>query len=974
LNTVIDKTSKELEDLTTKDKDIEEVKSAKKISKDQTIISKPAVSPSKVAGNEASLPKATESKPTTVKSPPAIPFKEPIPLSKSVDLATTSESISESIGIAEEIANASIEDATEDPAENPSLNAAEEDDISSFHPATKSESIVDKPSGSASYEDDFEEASSIMQKSSTSNDILVKEDLKPTPPSNAPQVEDVSTSDSVAEDIEIEEELDESSNPSPDSDSEDDLPKKAAEGVAEKHEMDQQDEPEKVEVAKEPVAEAAKPPEQQSAFRVAILQQPEEPPGILSPKDDYADDVDEEIEEDFNALSDDGVSQTSAEEASVANEDTSKPAELAQVSAPVDLRSDTSPMEAIKSESPASSAAEASSPSASHMALKQDDASCDTGGYGDEDFEDLVSDSGEQSLKGVATIIEPQKEVILQPDVAVAPDVLSEGIEEEIPEDVEFDSDADLSSEASAAVQVVVKELDTEKVTKDVSVEEIEQADEALSVKQDEDEKSDTPAPALSLLLGPRSDTTSPTGSAESHDDDEVPGIDETPGVAEVSPLDLHESEKKLAERQARADEIADMILADLLRESMSSDFTKKSKPTEPEAPLNVIPPMMGIVSEDQPDDFVEAEEIPEENWEKPIEEELADPVSLPVVDKTSIDAPLEFAEAAFPAARDSTSTTDSDATPSSSVVDRILESSTDEFELPVSSSTFAHKFVEYLLSLLPPPPVQTTLPTSSAGAGRLGLSLTSTEPKYKRTPILSRALVEDAIRMEAVHIQCRCLLLFQATQEALNDIFWEHERVAVLDSNIPHSSTTGTATNNADSDTAEGRFLTSRRRHRRNSVSSLNVELGADSLTRKRRPGSWLPPKPLSKTEVMEKVSKMVTEWAGYSETFGENLDTLLIQEVRLDEKVWRTWEVDIDLHNQMKKGEMTERINASEEDRVEFEDEEEEREKGVVDELLETLLDDLLEDTLSCVNAALEKKGIMLEDAEFEELEDEI
>ncbi|KAI8925054.1 hypothetical protein BC831DRAFT_550924 [Entophlyctis helioformis] len=59
----------------------------------------------------------------------------------------------------------------------------------------------------------------------------------------------------------------------------------------------------------------------------------------------------------------------------------------------------------------------------------------------------------------------------------------------------------------------------------------------------------------------------------------------------------------------------------------------------------------------------------------------------------------------------------------------------------------------------------------------------------------------------------------------------------------------------------------------------------------RQRQP---LPPRPLSRQTLESRLADLVREWAGYSDTHGENLDALLIRQVKDDERLWS----DLDTH----------------------------------------------------------------------------
>ncbi|KAJ3413792.1 hypothetical protein HDV05_007543 [Chytridiales sp. JEL 0842] len=260
------------------------------------------------------------------------------------------------------------------------------------------------------------------------------------------------------------------------------------------------------------------------------------------------------------------------------------------------------------------------------------------------------------------------------------------------------------------------------------------------------------------------------------------------------------------------------------------------------------------------------------------------------------------------------------------------MDDDSKEAKLSIASSKFAEKFVTYLVDLLPLPPSTSTSQQSSSSLSGVG--------KYTRQPVIPRSTVEELIRAESANVQSRCWLIFDAAEESLSEIFCDHERVASLDAvkrdfNKP--------------DKAEGSFLDSRRRHCRNSVSSMTNEI-ADRRPRRGglgRSSSWLPPRPLSKEELREKLCSMVIGWAGYSEKYGENLDAFLIHEVRQDEKKWKMWDAEMDM-----KG-----IGAGHKQNG---DDTVETEMGIIDELLLKLLDGLLDDTVAAVATAVEKKGL--------------
>ncbi|KAJ3289433.1 hypothetical protein HDU79_004058 [Rhizoclosmatium sp. JEL0117] len=155
-----------------------------------------------------------------------------------------------------------------------------------------------------------------------------------------------------------------------------------------------------------------------------------------------------------------------------------------------------------------------------------------------------------------------------------------------------------------------------------------------------------------------------------------------------------------------------------------------------------------------------------------------------------------------------------------------------------LTSSEFANEFVEVLLQCLPPP---------SAPIGY------SAQPEFP--PSLLQELLSDQQLDYA--LKSRYVLLYNAVLESMDNIFSHH-------SSFGRGSTTGAFT-------------------------------GASS--RKKSMVSLLPPRPISSSTLKERVKAAVTNWTAYSEVYGENLDTMLIEEVKQDEDDWKDLEFELEL-----------------------------------------------------------------------------
>ncbi|KAJ3076940.1 hypothetical protein HDU99_001274, partial [Rhizoclosmatium hyalinum] len=155
-----------------------------------------------------------------------------------------------------------------------------------------------------------------------------------------------------------------------------------------------------------------------------------------------------------------------------------------------------------------------------------------------------------------------------------------------------------------------------------------------------------------------------------------------------------------------------------------------------------------------------------------------------------------------------------------------------------LTSSEFANEFVEVLLQSLPPP---------SAPIGY------SAQPEFP--PSLLQELLSDQQLDYA--LKSRYVLLYNAVLESMDNIFSHH-------SSFGRGSTTGAFT-------------------------------GASS--RKKSMISLLPPRPISSSTLKERVKAAVANWTAYSEVYGENLDTMLIEEVKQDEDDWKDLEFELEL-----------------------------------------------------------------------------
>ncbi|KAJ3113307.1 hypothetical protein HDU96_003547 [Phlyctochytrium bullatum] len=206
------------------------------------------------------------------------------------------------------------------------------------------------------------------------------------------------------------------------------------------------------------------------------------------------------------------------------------------------------------------------------------------------------------------------------------------------------------------------------------------------------------------------------------------------------------------------------------------------------------------------------------------------------------------------------------------------------------TSSQFALQFVTFILDTLPPPPTslapscapQKTVP-SLKDLAVLGRSLRMKQG-YTRKPTLPEALLEEMCKGLPEFIQFRFRLLFDATEEALGVIFAEHEARAIEEETYKSSRT---ATGDPARDSLNGAsypedVIDIVWLNKKASVRPFRTSLSKGLRT------LGLEPRPMSLPEIREAVLEYVKEWSEYSEVHGENLDALLIKEVRADERLW--------------------------------------------------------------------------------------
>lgn len=114
----------------------------------------------------------------------------------------------------------------------------------------------------------------------------------------------------------------------------------------------------------------------------------------------------------------------------------------------------------------------------------------------------------------------------------------------------------------------------------------------------------------------------------------------------------------------------------------------------------------------------------------------------------------------------------------------------------------------------------------------------------YETAPVIDKHMVDEFLnQIPSADEQVRALLLFDAFQEAVDSIFSQHKEYA--------------------------HYI-------------------ANPVGRK----PVLKPTPISNTRAVEDATNLVHTWRDYSKNEGENLDLLLIQEVRDEEKIWKNLE----------------------------------------------------------------------------------
>ncbi|KAI9334275.1 hypothetical protein BDR26DRAFT_867146 [Obelidium mucronatum] len=157
---------------------------------------------------------------------------------------------------------------------------------------------------------------------------------------------------------------------------------------------------------------------------------------------------------------------------------------------------------------------------------------------------------------------------------------------------------------------------------------------------------------------------------------------------------------------------------------------------------------------------------------------------------------------------------------------------------IPLTSTQFADEFVDLLLQRLPQA-------QSSLG--------------YDCLPQFDSTVIQELVGDEHLDyaLKSRYALLLSAMQESMEDIFSLH-------------STFG---------------------------KDNRVSAAFTGSIKKRGMMAVLPPRPVTLQELKEKVKKAVSGWTAYSEIYGENLDTMLIEEVKDDENEWKNLEYELEL-----------------------------------------------------------------------------
>jgi hypothetical protein len=164
---------------------------------------------------------------------------------------------------------------------------------------------------------------------------------------------------------------------------------------------------------------------------------------------------------------------------------------------------------------------------------------------------------------------------------------------------------------------------------------------------------------------------------------------------------------------------------------------------------------------------------------------------------------------------------------------------------ISLTSSVFAIEFASNLLAFLPPPSN-----FQQVGGGAYD------ELVLVPDDIIQGITDED----DPPSVQMRYTLLLDATNEALRHIFKPHQQYVLEKLNASND----------------------------NNNNNNNSETKSKDLFGKMKFG-LSKPRPISPKQLKEKVCANIQEWSGYSERYSENLDTMLIQEVKEDDKAWK-------------------------------------------------------------------------------------
>ncbi|KAJ3333373.1 hypothetical protein HDU76_008817 [Blyttiomyces sp. JEL0837] len=487
----------------------------------------------------------------------------------------------------------------------------------------------------------------------------------------------------------------------------------------------------------------------------------------------------------------------------------------------------------------------------------------------DEDFEAEQSSDGALSRlsEAKATLIEPTLEKPAADSVVVSADVISEEIE--IEEDIANDSlnsDSGVKETEPSIAQRKEKptaELEPEPALSLVLTKEDIKSREGSEISASPESAREEPIPPTDIeekdaprksdeLLRKEADFIASELLKEAVDDAVLAMSDARTEKLKLARLDeeVRAREKEERERKAlealnaKADLITNMIWNDLLRENQEAI----AKSQEDKA-------ISSTTVEDAGEAFVEEAAAQQEAVPVKADEVLEAEVLEHLVIKAVVDDENEIVLEPH-------------------IVDRHIE----EPRVPIKSSDLdsdSEEEEEEEEEDFPPPTlssrrlarceVNESLRSSVASIASTGVTLTSskfaadfiaalleqlpppTNPRgYDQMPVVDRELTDGLASPEDPDaVQERYYLLVDAANECLEQLFAEHEQAR------------------------------------------LDAAAGV-----KDRPRRGLPPRPIPSAMVKETVISTIRKWSAYSETYGENLDTMLIQEVKEDEKKWRSVE----------------------------------------------------------------------------------